>query len=259
MKQDFELQYHRLEKNHWWYVGRRNLIIQLLKKYPKTASVLDVGCSSGILLEQLKHLGFKPNNLYGIDISKTAIQNARKNGLKQVFVMDAQNIKIPKKKFDVIIASDCLEHLKDEKKALKSWKDLLKRDGVLIIFVPAFMSLWSHHDEDNLHYRRYTKSQLINALSSQGFCIERKGYWNFFLFFPVFIFRLLSRIVNTNNNTASNLQYFGNSFANKILTSLLIFENILLKLINFPFGISTFCIARVSDALIKQSKKVSQN
>jgi predicted SAM-dependent methyltransferase len=73
--------------------------------------------------------------------------------------MDAQNITLDEK-FDVIIASDCLEHLKEDEKALKNWYELLNKNGVAFIFVPAFMSLWSYHDEYNMHYRRYTNSEL---------------------------------------------------------------------------------------------------
>ena len=108
MKRSFEKQYHESEKKHFWFKSRRNYIIELLKNSPKNSKILDIGCSSGILLSELVEIGFDITNLYGIDISNYAIDNCKKNGLYNVFVMNAQNISIDNT-FDFIIASDCLE------------------------------------------------------------------------------------------------------------------------------------------------------
>src|SRR5690606_25684581 len=100
-------------------------------------NILDIGCSSGILLRELKAQGFHVNKLYGIDISEEAIKNCRAGGIPNAFVMDAQAIDL-QDKFDVIIASDCLEHLADDRKAINNWNWLLKPGGQLWVFVPAF-------------------------------------------------------------------------------------------------------------------------
>ena len=130
-----------------------------MKNAPKESLILDIGCSSGIFLKDLERLGFKIENLFGIDISEKAIANCKSNGIQNAFVMDAQNITLLEK-FDIIIASDCLEHLQDDIKAINNWKSLLKNGGLMYVFVPAFQSLWSYHDEVNKHFRRYTKIEL---------------------------------------------------------------------------------------------------
>lgn len=217
-------------------------MLDLLKDAPKDSKVLDIGCSSGIFLKDLEALGFTPQNLFGVDISDKAIANCKANGINNAFVMDAQNITL-NEKFDIVIASDCLEHLENDKKALKNWNDLLKIGGTMYVFVPAFQSLWSYHDVVNMHFRRYTKSELKSKLLVENLEILKSSYWNFFLFLPVYIFRTITSGLQKNKTGESDIT-IGNNFVNKALLNLIIFENKLLKVVNFPFGVSTFCIAK---------------
>jgi SAM-dependent methyltransferase len=242
MEKNFEKKYHDVEVDHWWFKSRRKYLLDLLKDVPKDSKVLDIGCSSGIFLKDLENLGFNIDNLFGIDISENAIANCKANGIQHCFVMDAQNITISES-FDIIIASDCLEHLEDDKKALKNWNSLLKSDGKMYVFVPAFMSLWSYHDTVNMHYRRYTNPELKAKLLAENLEIIKSSYWNFFLFIPVYGFRKMSTFFQKNKTAESDIS-IGNAVVNKLLLYLIIFENKLLKVFRFPFGVSTFCIAK---------------
>ena len=245
MKENFEKKYHDVESDHWWFKSRRKYLIDLFKNIPKDSKILDIGCSSGIFLKDLENVGFNPNNLFGIDISEKAILNSKENGLLNTFVMDAQNITL-NETFNVIVASDCLEHLENETKALKNWKNLLKKEGKMYVFVPAFMSLWSYHDEVNMHFRRYTKKELKSKIEKENLEIIKSSFWNFSLFIPVYLFRKISSFFNKNKTYESDIQ-IGNSLINKLLLQLIIFENKLLKRINYPFGVSVFCIAKKND------------
>jgi SAM-dependent methyltransferase len=242
MEKDFEKKYHDVETDHWWFKSRRKYLLDLLKNAPKDSMVLDIGCSSGVFLKDLEKLGFKTENLFGIDISEKAIANCKANGIANCFVMDAQDIALTES-FDIIVASDCLEHLEDDKKALKNWKKLLKIGGKMYVFVPAFMSLWSYHDEVNMHYRRYTGPELKSKINAENLEIQKAGYWNFFLFLPVYAFRKISVVFKEKKTGESDIS-IGNTLVNNTLLQLIIFENKLLKVVNFPFGVSTFCIAK---------------
>ncbi|MFN3755241.1 class I SAM-dependent methyltransferase [Flavobacterium sp.] len=242
MEKDFEKKYHDVETNHWWFKSRRKYLLDLLKSAPKDSKILDIGCSSGIFLKDLEKIGFAIENLYGVDISEKAIANCKENGIPNAFVMDAQNITLTQT-FDIIIASDCLEHLQDDKKALKNWNSLLKVGGKMYVFVPAFMSLWSYHDEVNMHHRRYTNSELQSKMEAENLQILKSSYWNFFLFLPVYGFRKLSAFFQKNKKGESDIA-IGNSMVNSVLLQLIVMENKLLSVFNFPFGVSTFCIAQ---------------
>lgn len=242
MEKDFEKKYHDVEIDHWWFKSRRKYLLDLVKDAPKDSKILDIGCSSGIFLKDLESLGFKTENLFGVDISETAIKNCKANGIQHCFVMDAQDITLTET-FDIIIASDCLEHLEDDKKALENWNSLLKIGGKMYVFVPAFMSLWSYHDEVNMHFRRYTNTELKSKLIAEKLEIIKSSYWNFFLFLPVFFFRKVTAFFQKNKSGESDIS-IGNTFINKMLLNLIVLENKLLKGISFPFGVSTFCIAK---------------
>ena len=243
MDKSYELKYHNLEDKYWWFVGHRDIIYKLIKNFDRNIKILEIGCASGSLLELLIVNGFK--NIYGIDISEEAIKLCKKKGIKNCHVMDAVNMKFKNEEFDLIIAADVLEHIKDHNIALNEWKRILKKNGKMIIFVPAFKFLWSDHDYINHHYRRYSKYELIKALNDSNFNIIRSSYWNFLLFFPVGLFRILKRGfgIRTKNKKKDQL-YELNPFINKIFINLLKFENSLMIMLNFPIGISVFIMAK---------------
>lgn len=241
MEVDFEKKYHEVEIENWWFKSRRKYLLDLLGDVSKDSKILDIGCSSGIFLKDLEVLGFKKEYLFGVDISENAIANCKANGIQNAFVMDAQDISLDEE-FDIIIASDCLEHLEDDKKAISNWSRILKTGGTMYVFVPAFQSLWSHHDVVNMHFRRYTNQELKTKLVHENLTVVKSSYWNFSLFVPIYIFRKLSMFFSENKKEEG--QIIDNVTVNYILLKLLLLENSLLKYINFPFGISTFCIVK---------------
>lgn len=241
MEVDFEKKYHEVEIENWWFKSRRKYLLDLLGDVSKDSKILDIGCSSGIFLKDLEVLGFKKEYLFGVDISENAIANCKANGIQNAFVMDAQDITLGIE-FDIIIASDCLEHLEDDKKAISNWSRILKTGGTMYVFVPAFQSLWSHHDVVNMHFRRYTNQELKTKLVHENLTVVKSSYWNFSLFVPIYIFRKLSMFFSENKKEEG--QIIDNTTVNYILLKLLLLENSLLKYINFPFGISTFCIVK---------------
>jgi ubiquinone/menaquinone biosynthesis C-methylase UbiE len=238
MHKDYESKYHRLEENYWWFTARRDILFRLIDRLniKRDDNILEVGCSGCSFIEVLRKKGFE--DVCGVDISKDAIGICRKRGIT-AYAMDAAKTKFKDNQFDVIISSDILEHIKDDDSALKEWNRILKRNGIMIIFVPAFSFLWSYHDAINKHYRRYSKQSLTKALKKENFEVIRASYWNFSLFLPV----ALSRILNKKGNGKDQL-YDINPIINKFFISLLKFENRILGYMNFPFGISVFAVAR---------------
>lgn len=239
-----ELKYRSVEERGWWFRGRRDIFYKLLQGIDRNARILDVGCASGATMRFLEAKGFK--NFYGIDISEDAINHCRSLGIKNVFVMDGARLRFQDELFDVIIASDVLEHIKDEGKALLEWSRTLKPGGVLIVFVPAFPYLWSMHDEISHHYRRYSKSTLVGALVAAHFWVSRASYWNCALFIPAFILRITQRLFFRRKDVkgASEEFYKFSLFANTFLSKLVLLENSIARWIDLPFGVSVFAVAK---------------
>lgn len=80
--------------------------------------------------------------------------------------------------FDTVFSSNVLEHIEDDKAALRGVHSLLRPGGRLVILVPAFMTLYSPLDHNLVHYRRYTKRMLVRRLRDAGFDVEETWYWN---------------------------------------------------------------------------------
>ena len=244
MDKDYEKKYHELEATEWWFKTRREAVLKFTANLPKHSKILDVGCSSGQLLHDLERTGFKKDQLFGIDISESGINLAQASGFTNTEIMDGSNLTYPDEYFDVLISSDSLEHIEFDERALLHWFRVLKPGGTLIVFVPAFMALWSAHDIVNHHFRRYTKHTLTSKVESAGFKIEQRGYWNLFLFFPIACVRILKRnsAKELGSKKAQDDLNPTHPLLNSILKSLLRIENLLLR--TLPFGVSTFCIAK---------------
>lgn len=243
MEKIFEHTYHRQEKNHWWLKGRRRSICSLLRTVPKNARILDVGCAGGQLLHDLHELGFV--DAVGVDTSQAAVDACRDRGLSRVARADAASLPFDAEQFDIIIASDILEHVEDDEAALREWGRVLASSGMLIVYSPAFPSLWSSHDVTNHHFRRYTKDGLARALLNNGFKVKKIGYWNFVLFFPTYVVRLFQKIIGglyKNSNNEEEVRTY--PILNTVLNALLWVEHIINRAgINFPCGVSVYAIA----------------
>lgn len=245
MDKEYEKKYHELESTEWWFLTRREAVLKFVKEASRGSSILDVGCASGHLLQNLKELGFKEDHLFGIDISEVGIEVAQSNGFTQTEIMDGSKLSYVNNQFDIVISSDSLEHMEFDERALSHWFRVLKPGGKLIVFVPAFMTLWSAHDIINHHYKRYTKTILSSMLEKTGFIVVKKGYWNFFLFLPIALVRVLKRgeLKNQGKLALEDDLSKTTPIINWLLKSLLRFENLMLPFFSFPFGVSTFCIA----------------
>jgi len=80
--------------------------------------------------------------------------------------------------FDTVFALNVVEHIKDDHRALKHCRFLLKEGGNLIILVPAFQNLYNTFDAELGHYRRYTKNSLRSLFLANGLDIIYSQYFN---------------------------------------------------------------------------------
>jgi SAM-dependent methyltransferase len=184
-------QFSRVERAHWWFKARRQLVLELASHYiPAGEAVLDIGCGSGYFLEALQ----TRYQTWGVDPSPTAIELCRDRGVDRVLLGSAYDLPaVGRDRFAAAFLLDVLEHLDDDRLALKGVRDILAPEGVVIVSVPAYQSLWSHHDVVNQHRRRYTKPRLLKALQETGFEVVRASYFNTRLFPPAALSRLVFR------------------------------------------------------------------
>jgi len=95
--------------------------------------VADIGCGVGILMQRLNDE--KGCNVFGVDVSEVAIGTLREKGMDGIAAI-IPPIPLPSNYFDVVIATELLEHLNRPEKALKEMVRVSKPGGSVIITVP---------------------------------------------------------------------------------------------------------------------------
>lgn len=229
---------YQLEKNNWWFRGRRKIFLDFLDttcKDGRRRRILDVGCGTGIMLGYLAQYG----QVKGVDISKRAIAFCQARGFKNVHLGDAQKLPFPDNSFDVITAFDILEHIKDDQEALKEFFRVLRPGSFVLLSVPAFPIIWSSHDEVLHHFRRYSPTYIKKILRKANLKFSRITYFNTFLFFPAFIFRGSIALLNKLRVLKEHVDLSERpSLINNLLTQIFNLESTVLRFIDFPFGLS---------------------
>jgi SAM-dependent methyltransferase len=245
LRPEFYSEYRQAEERHWWFQGRRRILLSVLEgALPAGATagrrrILDVGCGSGMMLGELTRYG----DAFGVDSSEEALAACRSRGLEQVQRAQSPPLPFEPESFDVITAFDVLEHLDDDTAMLGDLHRLLKPSGLLLVTVPAYKFLWGPHDEINEHRRRYTAAQLRRGLTGSGFRPTRTTYFNTLLFAPIAAVRLGRRLRRSKAKASSDLAMTPHGLVDVFLARVFALEAVLLRRLDLPFGVSVLATA----------------
>jgi len=192
----------------------------------------------------------------GMDLHLDGLRRARRRSTSPL-VQGSLNHSPLGAGFTLIGMFDVLEHIADEKSVLQAAYDLLLPDGVLLLMVPAHMSLWSYFDVEADHCRRYSVFYLREKLSAAGFEV---GYLTQF-FGILYPLMWLSRRIRAhrrppakeNGATVSTDTYRElrvSSWLNELLAGLLCSEaRPLARRWTLPLGTSLLALARKPAAI----------
>ena len=164
------------EDAHWWYRERRRILDKEIRGL-RPGVALDVGAAGGGNTRVLQAAGWRALALeYGPDGAEVASER----GLA-VIRGDAHQLPVGDRRLDLVVAFDVLEHLADDARAAAELYRVLRPGGSGLIAVPAGMDLWSAHDVEVGHVRRYDRSSLTAALTGAGFALLELWSWNVLL------------------------------------------------------------------------------
>ncbi len=233
---------YQVEETHWWYLGRRRIIQSLVEKISKSLNnsnpkILDVGCGTGANLKMLAECG----SVEGVDISPQAVEFCRERGLNSVKLGAIEELPYENESFEIVTALDVVEHLDDDVAGLREMRRVLRHDGRLLLFVPAFMFLWGVQDDVSNHRRRYTLPRLLKAVEAAGFAVEWSSYANISFFLPVLLVRSVMRWLRLRADTEYGINI---SLMNGPFSELFAAERFIFERGKLPFGVSAVCIAR---------------
>ncbi len=159
-------------KDHWWFESRKKIVQNILKKNikKKKIKILDFGCGVGINLEMLSKFG----DLTAYDDNKIVLKFIRKKFLNRKIRFT--NTINDKKKYDLIVAMDVIEHINDDKKIVEKLNKKLLKNGKILITVPAYNFLFTTKDKFNIEFIDKVEKKgnnILNYLFKKIFSSER--------------------------------------------------------------------------------------
>ena len=162
--------------------------------------ILEVGAGRGKIIEILAQNSEKQFTLLELDKNFFDILNKKFNS-KNIKVLEERTQNIKENKFDTIFYLDVIEHIEDDRFELDTAYNLLKKNGHLIIIVPAFQILFSKFDQRVGHFRRYRKEFFKRYSEEKNLKIKKLVYFDFLGFFII----LFSKLLNLTNSKKTTL------------------------------------------------------
>lgn len=253
---EYKLMYN-LEKEHWWFCGKRNLINILINKYLHSTVreidargsrlqggnrpiLIDIGCGTGQMLQELRRYG----DAIGCDINMEALTFCVKRGRLPMIAASAEAVPFVKESVNLVCMLDVLYHkwIRNDLIALKQTYTILKPGGILILTDAAFQFLYSGHDRAAFVRHRYTKQEMKEKLLQAGFIVRKLSYYNCFLFPIAASIRIFKKYIRAGNAFSDLFRL--PSFLNTLLKKIMFVEGTLLNTLNLPLGLSVVAVAQ---------------
>ena len=203
--------------------------------------IMDVGCSSGFLVEDLRR-GLPQAAIIGADYLPDVVLNAARRVRGTPFLQfDLRNCPLADDCLDGVTALNVLEHIDDDFKALQEIHRILRRGGFAHIEVPADPTSFDLYDEVLMHFRRYRLRDLTAKARDAGFAIVKATHLGFFVY-PLFKF-----VKRQNQKVGKNLTYdekkelvarqIGRTARTRFLSVAFNLERSIGSVVRYPFGI----------------------
>ena len=243
--QDFELLY-QLEEKYWWFSAMRQITDTIAARDLQKSNlrILDAGCGTGFNLGY--YAATDSREVFGLDLANAALEHVRKRGYRKIAQASITDIPFKPESFDIVFSFEVVTQTPYETHdaSLREMHRVLKPGGHLFIRVPAFMWLWSSHDEELEVRYRYTRNELAKRLSDAGFAVEWTSYANGFLF-PVILIRRFLKRMGIGGGTDVKPLPRGLGWLDGIFRGILASEAKWFKSgRRLPFGLSLICYAR---------------
>ena len=221
------------EEKHFWFEVRRKWIFDKIKKFiPPPAKVLETGCGTGNVSSFLAQKGYE---VTGCEYYSEALNISWPGFLK--VQGDTNNLPFEDNSFGIVGLFDMIEHLQDDITALKEAVRVLKKNGIIVVTVPAREELWSWFDEVSSHKRRYTREMLKQILIAK---MNLKPLLIEYIFMSLYIPLKFTR----RENQKGNDQFRINGLMNALLRSFFHIERFISKALPMPIGTSLIAVAQ---------------
>jgi SAM-dependent methyltransferase len=165
----------RVERDHWWHRGMREMAEALLGDRLRHGALLDAGCGTGGFLAWAASLGAGP--LAGVDPSPEAVERARAQVPgADVRVAELADLPFPDASFAVVTCNDVLQHVEesDVGLSLAELRRVLAGDGALLVRTNGGRQARRERSD----WRLYDRATLVSELERAGFRCVRVSHVN---------------------------------------------------------------------------------
>jgi SAM-dependent methyltransferase len=163
-------------RRHPWELVRADLVGRVLRDggaHVQGRAILDVGAGDAFVASRLRAADPTPARVVCWDIGYTDAVMAELARAAPGVEFTATR---PAERFDLLLLLDVLEHVDDDATFLREVvAGNLSADGLALVVVPAWPSLFSSHDVRLLHRRRYTARSGAALLRGAGLDVVRSG------------------------------------------------------------------------------------
>lgn len=166
--------------------------------------LLDVGAGNGLLLKFFKQKGFA---VAGVELSQELVEKMKRDPqLKDVSIRSADITQLTgNEEYEVVICNDVIEHIEDDKLALRNLFSFVKKNGLLVVSIPAHSFLYGKRDKAWGHFRRYDKTMLLERVEKLNGTVLFVTFWNIVGFFVYFLFeKILKKPINEEMRYSSS-------------------------------------------------------
>jgi SAM-dependent methyltransferase len=181
-------------RTHFLDVWTRDAVISRLGELPHAATVVDLGCSSGYLLHDL-HRAHPDSTLVGVDLIASGLQRAH------VLVPDARLVQadacalpLADASVDAVVSANLLEHVPDDRRALREIGRILRPGARAVVVVPAGSGLYDYYDRFLGHERRYARGELARKAAGAGLEALEVSYLGSLLYLPFWLVKKRNRL-----------------------------------------------------------------
>lgn len=174
-------------ENHFWNRARNRIVLDAVRRhFPQAANAVEIGCGSGILTRFLNERGL---SCHGCDLASNPHGPGMDTRNLWYGTSSAQLPEDLRRKADLVLLPDVLEHVPDAAAFLREQFCLFPNARNYLVTLPARKELWTNFDEHYGHYRRYDTGQASSLAQSVGAEVRYCGYF-FHALYPVM--RLMS-------------------------------------------------------------------
>ena len=173
---DLEVFHEESGREHFLEAWTRDAIVARIGRLGPEATVVDVGASTGYLLEDLA-ASFPAARLVGIDLVPSGLRKAHEVlPSARLLRADARDLPLASASVDALVSANVLEHIADDHSVLEEFARVLKPGARAVLVVPAGPGTYDYYDRFLDHERRYARHELARKGRDAGLEVLEDTY-----------------------------------------------------------------------------------